>query len=40
MVGKIDKNPQLNIFEIPLKSFINMKHELCILAAEIDWDSI
>lgn len=40
MVGKIDKTPQLNIFEIPLKSFINLKHELCILAKEIDWDSI
>lgn len=40
MVGKIDKNPQLNIFEIPLKSFINLNHELCILASEIDWDSI
>ena len=40
MVGKIDKTPQLNIFEIPLKTFINLKHELCILSAEIDWDSV
>lgn len=40
MVGKINKTPQLNIFEIPLKNFINLKHELCILASEIDWDLI
>lgn len=40
MVGKIDKNPQLSIFEIPLTNFINLKHELCILASEIDWDLI
>jgi len=40
MVGKIDKNPQLNIFEIPLKSFINLKHELCILSKEINWGTI
>jgi len=40
MVGKIDKSPQLSLFEIPLKTFINMKHELCILSSEIDWDSV
>lgn len=40
MVGKIDKNHQLNFFETPLKTFINLKHELCILASEIDWDSV
>jgi len=40
MVGKIDKSPQLNIFEIPLKSFINLKHELCILSSEIDWEHV
>jgi len=40
MVGKTPKTPQLNIFKTPLKNFINMQHELCILAHEIDWESI
>ncbi len=40
MVGKIESNPQFNIFETPLLSFINTKHELCVLASEIDWKSV
>jgi len=40
MVGKQDKTPQLSIFDTPLKRFINLEHELCILSARIDWDSI
>ena len=40
MVGKQDKAPQLSIFDTPLKRFINLKHELCILSEQIDWDSI
>lgn len=40
MVGKIDKNPQMDIFRTPLKHFINKNHELCLLADEIDWESI
>lgn len=40
MVGKTPKIPQLNIFQTPLKNFIDMKHELCILAHKIDWESI
>lgn len=40
MVGKIVSNPQLNIFETPLLSFINPQHELCVLASEIDWGSV
>ena len=40
MVGKQDKTPQLSIFDIPLERFINLKHELCILSGQIDWDSI
>ena len=40
MVGKTPKTPQLNIFKTPLKNFINMQHELCILAHEIDWESV
>ncbi len=40
MVGKQDKTPQLNIFDTPLKRFINLEHELCILSKRIDWDLI
>jgi IS5 family transposase len=40
MLGKIDKNPQLNIFQTPLEKMINLKHELCLLAEKIDWDNI
>ena len=40
MVGKRNKTPQLNIFETPIKVFINLEHELCILSHQIDWDSI
>ncbi len=40
MVGKTPKTPQLNIFQTPLKTFINVQHELCVLANEIDWISI
>ena len=40
MVGKQDKTPQLNIFDTPLESFINLEYELCILSGQIDWDSI
>jgi IS5 family transposase len=40
MVGKQDKTPQLSIFDTPLKRFINLTHELCILSTKIDWDSI
>ena len=40
MIGKTDKNPQLNVFRTPLVSVINMKHELVELAQRIDWKSI
>jgi len=40
MLGKIDKNPQLNMFQTPLEKMINLKHELCLLAEKIDWDNI
>ena len=39
MIGKTDKNPQLNVFRTPLVSVINMKHELAELAQRIDWKS-
>lgn len=40
MLGKTPKNPQLNIFEIPLISFINLDHEICVLSRNIDWDNL
>lgn len=40
MIGKTDKNPQLNVFSTPLVSVINMKHELVKLTQRIDWKSV
>ena len=40
MVGKQDKSPQLSIFDTPLKRFINLEHELCILSHKINWDLV
>jgi IS5 family transposase len=40
MVAKTEKNPQLNIFRTPLKQFINLEHEICVLADNIDWDCV
>lgn len=40
MVGKKEKNPQLNMFQVPLKQFINERHELVQLSKKIDWESI
>ena len=40
MKGKIPKNPQLNVFRIPLVNVINMHHELVLLAQRIDWEKI
>ncbi len=40
MVGKIDKTPQLNIFKVPLVSFIREDHELCLMAKKINWDLV
>ena len=40
MIGKSDKNPQLNFFSIPLVQFINMEHELCVLAQKINWEMV
>jgi IS5 family transposase len=40
MIGKQDKTPQLSIFDTPLKRFINLQHELCILSHKIDWDLV
>lgn len=38
MLSKFPSNPQLNIFETALSSFINLDHELCQLAGKINWE--
>ena len=40
MVGQKEKNPQLNMFQVPLKQFINESHELVQLSKKIDWKSL
>ena len=40
MIGKTEKTPQLNLFEVPLANFINIEHELVILSKKIDWDEV
>jgi len=40
MIGKSEKNPQLNVFKVPLVSIINMNHELVELSRRIDWKSV
>lgn len=40
MIGKTEKNPQLNVFKVPLVSIINMNHELVGLSHRIDWESV
>jgi IS5 family transposase len=40
MIGKKEKTPQLNMFQVPLKQFINESHGLVQLSKKIDWESI
>ena len=40
MVGKKEKHPQLNMFQVPLKQFINESHELVGLSKKLDWESL
>jgi len=40
MKGKNIKNPQLNVFRVPLVSVINMEHELVLLTQRIDWEKV
>ena len=40
MIGKTDKQPQLNIFKIPLNQIIDLNHELCLLSKKIDWEKV
>jgi len=36
MVGKIDKTPQMDMFQTPLIHFINKQHELYQLSTQIN----
>jgi IS5 family transposase len=40
MLGKSDKNPQLNLTQVPMVHFIDPGHELCRLAKKINWDDV
>jgi len=40
MIGKAEKNPQLNVFKVPMVRIINMSHELIELSLRIDWESV
>jgi transposase, IS5 family len=39
MMKKLPRQPQLEMFKVPLVSFIHPEHELCLLARKIDWDA-
>lgn len=40
MIGKIEKNPQLEMFKVPLKHFINENHELVLMTRKINWEQL
>jgi IS5 family transposase len=40
MVGKTDKTPQMDMYRTPLVHFIDINHELCQLADQIDWEKL
>ena len=40
MIGKIEKNPQLEMFKVPLKHFIKENHELVLLSKMINWEQL
>ena len=40
MIGQKEKNPQLSMFRVPLKQFIDESHELVQLSGKIDWKSL
>lgn len=40
MIGKIDKTPQLEMFKIPIKHFIQEHHELVLLSKKIEWSQL
>jgi len=40
MLKKLPENQQLEMFKTILTSFIHPNHKLCLLAKEINWDSL
>ena len=40
MIGKTDKTPQLNMYQVPITQFINKNHELYQLSERINWEEI
>ena len=40
MIGKTPKEHQMSIFEVARESFIDMNHELVLLANQIDWEAV
>ena len=40
MLGKTEKNPQLNLLDVPLVHFINQEHELYQIAKKINWEAV
>ena len=40
MIGKTPKKHQMSIFEVALESFIDMNHELVLLANQIDLEAV
>jgi IS5 family transposase len=40
MQGKIKEEPQLNLFQIQLKSLVSAKHSLVILSHKMDWQAL
>ena len=40
MLGKTEKNPQLNIMDVPLVHFIDPEHELSQYAKKINWEEV
>jgi transposase, IS5 family len=40
MIGKIEKNPQLEMFKVPFKHFIKENHELVFQSKKINWEQL
>jgi hypothetical protein len=40
MIGKIEKNPQLEMFKVRLKHFIKENYEFVLLSGKIDWEQV
>ncbi len=40
MLGKSDRNPQLNLTGVPIIHYIDPGHELCRLAKKVNWNEV